>query len=164
MVIIIIAIVVIVAALVAAIFIWKVQKKNKSKEFMSFMESMNLTNLPVVTFTVKGKKLNFLLDTGCIISIITQELVSVLNPKMLDVRSNVFGMEGNSVECGMCMLELEYKGGTYPDYFQILDMQNSFSKIKQESGVNVHGIIGTKFFQRYKSVLDFDELKAYFQK
>ena len=42
----------------------------KNIESMSFMESMNLTELPVVTFYQEDKKFNFLLDTGssdCII-------------------------------------------------------------------------------------------------
>lgn len=163
MIIAIIATIIIVATLVVATSIWKIQKKNSIKEFMSFMESMDLTNLPIVTFTVKNRKLNFMLDTGCTISIITQDIVPVIEPKMLDVKSSVFGMEGNLVECGVCTIDLKYKGNTYSDYFQVLDMKESFSKIKQESGVTIHGIIGTKFFQKYKSVLDFAEFKAYFQ-
>lgn len=73
-------------------------------------------------------------------------------------------MEGNLVECGTCLIEIAYKENKYWDQFQILDLDESFNKIKQETGVSVHGILGTKFFQRYDSVLDFSEFKAYFKK
>lgn len=142
----------------------KCLNKKHNLEFMSFMESINLTELPVVTFTVKDKKLNFILDTGCTISIINKKLVSTLDVKHLSATSSVFGMEGNLIECGTCLINLEYKGNQYCDQFQILDLDDSFNKIKQESGVNIHGIIGTRFFQKYESIIDFSEFKAYFKK
>ena len=42
---------------------------------MSFRESMDLTDLPVVTFYQGNKKVNFLLDTGSNDSIINEEAV-----------------------------------------------------------------------------------------
>ena len=33
--------------------------------------------------------------------------------------------------------------------------------IKLEYGINLHGILGSTFFQKYRYVLNFDELVAY---
>lgn len=161
----IISSIIIATSIVAIIYSWHYFKnKHKAKEFMSFMESLNLTDLPIVTFTVNNQKLNFLLDTGCTISIINKSLIPDLKVQMLKATSNVFGMEGNIVQCPLCRMTLEYKNNTYVDNFQILDLDESFSKIKKESGVSVHGLLGTGFFQHYKSTLDFEEMKAYFKK
>ena len=46
----------------------------------------------------------------------------------------------------------------------IANLDKPFSNIKQESGVIIHGILGNNFFKRNKSILDFEELKAYFKK
>ena len=48
--------------------------KNRSK--ISFMESMNLTDLPVITFTNNDTKLNFLLDTGSDSSYINNSILN----------------------------------------------------------------------------------------
>lgn len=138
--------------------------KRKKPTCIDFGAGFNLTDLPIVTFYQGEVKLNFLLDTGCTISIINKKLIPALKVKHLEATSSVFGMEGNLVECGTCLIEIAYKENKYWDQFQILDLDESFNKIKQETGVSVHGILGTKFFQRYDSVLDFSEFKAYFKK
>ena len=38
--------------------------KRSNRKKISFKEALSLTELPVVTFIGKGKKLNFLIDTG----------------------------------------------------------------------------------------------------
>jgi hypothetical protein len=40
-------------------------------------------------------------------------------------------------------------------------MKEAFGHMKQDTGVTLHGIIGSKFFNKFKYVLDFDELIAY---
>ena len=44
------------------------------------------------------------------------------------------------------------------------DMSSSFDVIKRSTGVNIHGILGTAFFNKYKYILDFDKLIAYSKK
>ena len=41
------------------------------------------------------------------------------------------------------------------------DMTAAFGSIKKETGVTIHGILGAKFFNEFKYVLDFKELIAY---
>ena len=43
-------------------------------------------------------------------------------------------------------------------------MSDAFGHIKKDTGVTVHGIIGSLFFNEFKYVLDFDELIAYSKK
>ena len=40
-------------------------------------------------------------------------------------------------------------------------MNTVFTSIKNETGVTLHGLIGNSFMQKYKYVLDFDEMVAY---
>ena len=43
-------------------------------------------------------------------------------------------------------------------------MKTAFENIKKETGVTVHGILGSRFFKQNESILDFCEFKAYFKK
>lgn len=138
-----------------------VQGYDRKKVEMSFKESMNLTELPVVTFYNGLNKLNFLLDTGSNMCVINSKIVDSLNYRKLEEKGSVYGMEGNSIDIDYISMDFTYNSKSYSSTFQVINMQEAFDRIKQESGVTVHGILGSKFFEEYKYVLDFKELIAY---
>ena len=131
---------------------------------MSFKESMDLTELPIVTFYNNGNKLNFLLDTGANTSVINHSALSSTSYKKEEGTGTLFGMEGNKIEVCYVTIPLEYKDKVYEDHFQVVDMSQSFNQIKSESGVTLHGVLGSMFFQKYQYVLDFKSLIAYSKK
>lgn len=139
--------------------LYQINKKNKSK--ISFKESMDLTELPVITFMSDNTKLNFLLDTGSNTSFINESMVKSLNCKMLNTVSEVVGLEGKKIKNDNCELQIKYKNYEFNAQFSIINLDESFNLIKQESGVQLHGILGSLFFQKYKYVLDFQSLIAY---
>lgn len=135
------------------------RKKNNSK--ISFKEAMDLVELPVVTFYNGDKKLNFLLDTGSNVSYINSSIIPLLDHEKTDKEMNTIGIEGNKVSNQFCKMSVTYKNQVFEEEFSIADLDKAFSVVKQESGIQIHGILGSKFFERYKYVLDFKELIAY---
>ena len=139
--------------------LYQIDKKNKSK--ISFKESMDLTELPVITFVNNNVKLNFLLDTGSNNSIINKSILNMLDYKELDGTSKLIGVEGNNIKNSICEMKIEYKDYVFDTTFYVADLDTPFNVIKQEDGVQLHGILGSLFFQKYKYVLDFQSLIAY---
>lgn len=135
------------------------RKKNDSK--ISFRESMDLTELPVVTFYNGDKKLNFLLDTGSNISHINSSVIHLLDHTKTDQKTDTIGMEGNKVSNDICKMTIYYRNQRFEEDFIISDLNDAFDIIKQEDGVQIHGILGSKFFEKYRYVLDFNKLIAY---
>ena len=135
------------------------RKRNNSK--ISFKEAMDLVELPVVTFYNGDKKLNFLLDTGSNVSYINSSIIPLLDHEKTDKEMNTIGIEGNKVSNQFCKMSVTYKNQVFEEEFSIADLDEAFSVVKQESGVQMHGILGSKFFERYKYVLDFKEFIAY---
>ena len=154
-------VIVLIIIVIAPIIINGVQNYNKKKVKMSFKESMNLTELPVITFYNESTKLNFLLDTGSNECVINSKIIDSLNYTKLDKKGSVFGMEGNSIDIDYISIDFTYNNKSYSSSFQVVDMQDAFDRVKQESGVTIHGILGNLFFEKYKYVLDFKELAAY---
>lgn len=156
-------IITIIAWLIAIIIIVKslqdVKKKNKSK--MSFKESMDLTELPVITFMNNDMKLNFLLDTGSNTSFINESILDKINHTLLEEVTDMIGVEGRKIKNRTCEMKILYKDYIFDTKFNINNMDEAFNTIKQESGVQLHGILGSLFFQKYKYVLDFKSLTAY---
>lgn len=131
---------------------------------ISFRAGYDLTQLPIVTLYQGDKVLNFLLDTGSNDSIIDSNVLKDIEHTMSDEKSSLYGLEGNAQEVGKCSITLSYQGLDYPYEYIVCDMTGPFSKIKAESGVILHGLIGSKFFNTYKYVLDFESLIAYSKK
>ncbi len=131
---------------------------------ISFRAGFDLTDMPVITLYQGDKKFNFLLDTGSTDSIIDSNILKEIDYKVKNTVSNLFGMEGQTKQVKSCEITLYFgnKGYTY-DYL-INDMSQAFGQIKDSTGVNLHGIIGSKFFNKFRYVLDFAELIAYSKK
>lgn len=140
--------------------------KQSKRVNMSFKEAMDLVELPVVTFLNGDKKLNFLLDTGSNISQINSSILPLLDYKEIEGKDmNVVGIEGNkAVNTGFCEMTITYKGQEFIGDFCIHDLDDAFAIVKEESGVQIHGILGSLFFQKYKYVFDFESLIAYSKK
>lgn len=133
---------------------------NKYEE-ISFKQGLDLTELPVITLYQGDKTFNFLLDTGSNDSIIDKNILGSIDHMMQESKASVFGMEGNKTIVDKCYITLSYKDTEYTYTYLISDMKAAFESIKQETGVTLHGLIGSKFFNKYKYVLDFEKLVAY---
>jgi predicted aspartyl protease len=134
--------------------------RKKSSE-ISFREAMDLAELPVITFYNGDKKINFLLDTGSNISYLNESIVSSLVTESTGEESNIIGIEGNKVNCKICKMIIRRKNQEFEEEFSIADLDKAFSIVKKESGVQIHGILGSRFFEKYKYVLDFKDYVAY---
>ena len=159
--IVILLVVVFVAVIVNGIENYRGQKK---KETMSFREAMDLVELPIITFYNNDKKLNFLLDTGSDLSYINKSILPSLEYKKIDESRNIISVGGNTQSLGGCDMTVTYKNKKFIDRFYISDLDEAFGVIKAETGVQIHGILGSKFFAKYKYILDFENLVAYFKK
>lgn len=128
---------------------------------MSFQNSMDLAELPVVTFKQGDKKINFLLDTGSNNCIIDSTFVKTIEYTSLGGETSITGMEGKAQKAGICIIKMSYKDREYEYPYVVQNMSDAFGSIKKETGVTIHGMLGSKFFNEFKYVLDFDELIAY---
>ena len=146
-----------------SIFKW-FKRKNSNKTCIDFSAGFNLTELPIVTLFQGNTKLNFLLDTGSNKSLINSSVLKDLSYVPIKSDSTMFGVEGNYTKVEVAVISLFYNNIEYANDFMIANLDKPFSNIKQESGVIIHGILGNNFFKRNKSILDFEELKAYFKK
>lgn len=126
-----------------------------------FKESMDLINLPVVTFINNNIKLHFLLDTGSDDSFITSSITEMLDIKSTDSRiTNIQTGSGIISSLGMITLDISYLDSLYENTFIVSDLEDPFSNITNYKGIQIHGILGSLFFRKYGYKLDFKKLAA----
>lgn len=133
----------------------------KGHSTVSFQEAMNLVELPIITVQNNNTKINLLLDTGSNSSYISPSILKDLKHNELEISNTTVGFGGGATHTKGCNMEIKYKKLTFEDTFIVMQSDDVFTAIKQECGVQVHGILGSKFFDRYSYVIDFGELIAY---
>lgn len=154
-------IIVLLITLISILTIWYILR-NHNIVHIPFKESMDLINLPVVTFINNNTKLHFLLDTGSDDSFITSSIVDLLDIKSNDSKiSNIQTGGGIISSRGRVTLDISYLDFSYENTFIVSDLDSSFKNIADSRGIQVHGIIGSLFFRRYGYKLDFKKLAAY---
>ena len=138
-----------------------VQRK-ETKHKMSFMEGLNLTGLPVVTMVNNGKKLNFVLDTGSVHSLINKSVIQHIEYNETEYVATLSGIdnitreEENAIE-----IPLQYKGKITRSIFVVTGLSTCFDEIKKETGVQLHGLLGSDFFVENRYIIDYNEMVAY---
>lgn len=128
---------------------------------MSFQSGMDLAELPVVTFYQGETKINFLLDTGSNNCVIDSNFLKNIEHTMCKEETNLVGLDGNNNRNKICIINMSYKDKQYECPCIVQNLGKAFSAIKKSTGVTIHGMLGSKFFNKFKYVLDFDELIAY---
>ena len=68
------------------------------------------------------------------------------------------------MKSSICNLDIKYKDLSFTEEFVVSDLDTVFSEVKKNTGVQIHGILGSKFFEKYKYIIDFKELTAHISK
>ena len=157
-------IVVLVLAILALAFIEFLrahQRQELAKKNMSFMESINLTGLPIISFMNNGNIVNMVLDTGSNVCIINTEALKKLKYESTSPNSGIIGINGSTEDGMTVLLPLSYKEYNFDFECYASDISDTMNTVKKEYGVVIHGILGTGFFMKYKYILDFSSMIAY---
>lgn len=137
------------------------ERQELAKKNMSFIESINLTGLPIITFHNNGQPVNMVLDTGSNVCIINKEVLSKVKFEVKDSHEGVIGLNGEADSGDTVVLPLTYKEWEFTFECWAVDLSETVASMKKEYGVTIHGLLGTGFFQKYKYIIDFNDMVAY---
>lgn len=157
-----IAILIIILLLIIAFLVWSGHSKKERKIPIPFKESMDLLNVPVVTFVNNGQKLHFLLDTGGDYSYIDSNVLDSLAIKGKDDSSIKVSTGSTGFQSsGKVTLDIDYRGHIFEETFVVHDLKEQFASAFSNSGLVVHGVLGSMFFAKHKYELNFEDFTAY---
>lgn len=124
-------------------------------------------DLPVITLTNNGVALNFLIDTGSNISHICPSAAALIEHEHLGSSNTKIAGLG-AVSQGVTICTAKFKDTLGKEYKVQLsisaELEETSKYIKENTGIEVHGLLGTDFLQNYKYVIDFKSLEVYARK
>ena len=128
---------------------------------VSLNSILSKLGLPLLIVKAQAKNLCFLLDTGSNINVLDKKVAEFFQLSSGTVQRQQFGIDGtlqitDVVEMTFSLEEREYKAA-----FSVMDLSSAFGKVEEESGIQIHGLLGCSFMEQQKWILDFEKLCLY---
>lgn len=121
--------------------------------------------LPLIIVTCinnagKTQNLCFLIDTGSTNNILFDFVYRHFSEKFqkLDSQGSVIGFEGKEHKTLEVEVSFDFEGANYSSKFSVLDTFSGMRQIQEESGIQIHGVLGLPFLIEYEWTLDFKNL------
>ena len=120
------------------------------------------TGLPLIVIKLFGNDICFMLDTGSNRNIIDHRIHDHFKDRLKksETSDEVYTLNGATtgitIDVPFCFEEHDFL-----EPFFCTEMTETFDKINEESGIQIHGILGNHFFLKYGWVLDFDRGTVY---
>ena len=117
------------------------------------------TGLPLIITSGKLKNLCFLIDTGSTHNILFSYVYEHFSDefKILNNTQNLMGIEGEYKETPIIEGTFNFEGKDYTSTFSVFNATNAVVHIEEETGVQIHGILGIQFLIENKWVINFDK-------
>lgn len=117
------------------------------------------TGLPLIITSGKLKNLCFLIDTGSTHNILFSYVYEHFSDefKILNNTQNIMGIEGEYKETPIIEGTFNFEGKDYTSTFSVFNATNAVVQVEEETGVQIHGILGIQFLIENKWVINFDK-------
>ena len=114
--------------------------------------------LPILIVKAQAQHLCFLLAPGRNINVLDKRVAEFFQLSGRTTQQQQFGIDGtlqttDVVEMTFSLEEREYKAD-----FSVMDLSSAFGKVEDETGIQIHGLLGCSFMEQQKWILDFENL------
>jgi hypothetical protein len=129
---------------------------------------LSKTGLPLVVVEMYGKNLCMLIDTGATLNLLDKRVYNYFSdktPNQLNtgLKTANFGIDGIETDAERVEIEFLFEGCIYTTKFTIFDVSIAFDKVREESGIQIHGILGNEFLLENEWIIDFEKTTIYSQ-
>ena len=114
--------------------------------------------LPLLIVKAQAKNLCFLLDTGSNINVLDRRVAEFFQLSGGTAKQRQFGIDGELQTTDVVELDFSLEEQEYKANFSVMDLSSAFGKVEEESGIQIHGLLGCSFMEQQKWILDFENL------
>lgn len=115
-------------------------------------------SMPLLDVKIGNLKLTFLIDTGAthnvIASFVYEQMKDVF--VLLNDNNKMMGVEGNYKKTLVVEALVNIEGTSKPTKFSVVNMDNTVIQLQEETGLQLHGMLGIPFLMDNKCILDFN--------
>jgi len=120
------------------------------------------TGLPLIVAKIFEYDICLMLDTGSNRNIIDNRLYDHFKDKLTQPATSSEVITLNGTATGTTInIPFNFENKDYQEPFLCTEQTEVFDKINDESGIQIHGILGNNFFLKHGWILDFDKVTVY---
>ncbi len=137
---------------VVFLLVWRSCSKNPQYEFQQY----GTVDIPYVILDMQGHKLNMIVDSGCGTSILNKPAIDEfgIDYKSLNKGYSITALTEEKMDINCILVEYTLHGETVVDEFSVYDTPD-FGNFMHMYGIEIHGLLGTNFFDAHSCTLDF---------
>ena len=124
----------------------------------SLFVALSEIGLPTIIVEAQAKNLCFLLDTGSNINVLDKRVAEFFQLSESITCQKQFGIDGTLQTSAVVEMIFSVEEREYKADFSVMDLSSAFGKVEEESGIQIHGLLGCSFMEQQKWVLDFEKL------
>ena len=121
-------------------------------------KSLTQVGLPLILVKAQAQYLCFLLDTGSNINVLDKRVAEFFQLSGGTAQQHQFGIDGTLQITDVVKLTFSLEEREYETDFSVMDLSSAFGTVEEESGIQIHGLLGCSFMEQQKWVLDFENL------
>lgn len=115
--------------------------------------------MPLVTVKLNDFNLTFLIDTGATHNTIASFVYEQMGEAFVELKETykVMGIEGEYQDVIMVKATLEIEKTKITTNFSVVDMSDAVLQLQEETGLQLHGLLGIPFLVENNCVIDFQK-------
>ena len=140
--------------LILLTILWKTYVKGTQYGFQKY----GPIDIPYVILNIQGHSLNMIVDSGCGTSILNKPAIDKFNLayKKLNKGYALSALTEESINADCILVEYKLNEENVVDEFSVYNTPD-FGNFIQMYGIEIHGLLGTSFFDAHKCTIDFKE-------
>ncbi len=129
---------------------------------------LNKTGLTLIAVEMEGEILCLLVDTGATLNLLDKRVYEHFNKcnSHESIHTNTisnFGIDGVEKAAKRAELNFSFEDNLFTTKFTIFDASTAFDKVEEESGIQIHGILGNEFLLENEWIIDFEKQAVIFE-
>ena len=120
--------------------------------------ALHILVLPLILTSGKTNNFCFLIDTGAthntLFDFVYEHFKSEF--KLLEGSYRTIGIEGHYKETPIIEATFNFEGRDYTSTFSVLDASEAIKQVQDETGIQIHGVLGVQFLIENKWIIDFE--------
>ena len=131
-----------------------IARKLVNKSCILPFQNYDDTDIPYITLEIQGFQLNFLVDTGCGVSIILNSVLQNIEYTESSRKVQLEALTSDSLHAGMVTIPININGKHIEEDFVLYDKQD-IANFNVHYGITIHGILGNEFLDKTGCQIDY---------
>lgn len=118
------------------------------------------TGMPLILTSGKKKNVCFLIDTSSTCNILFSFVYEHFKDEFHFIEENkkTMGLKCCFQECATVEGTFNFEGTEYTSTFEVVKANDTITQLQEETGVQLHGILGIPFLMENKWKIDFEKM------